>query len=89
MWFSQSGDDLHIDLLGSSDEVRIENWFGSSNRQIESIVLSNGSALEVAAVNQLVAAMATFNHPSASEAGLQQSVDPLIEPVIAVAWGVG
>jgi Ca2+-binding RTX toxin-like protein len=89
VWFSQSGDDLHIDLLGSSDEVRIENWFGSSNRQIESIVLSNGSALEVAAVNQLVAAMATFNHPSASEAGLQQSVDPLIEPVIAVAWGVG
>lgn len=85
LWFSGSGDDLRIDLLGTPDTVFVRDWY-TQRRTIERFEVADGSYLIDAAVGQLVEAMAAFNPPTGTEASLPETVAQTLDPVIAAVW---
>ena len=86
VWFSQNGDDLFIDLVGSDDQLVVDDWFAGVESQVEEFVTSTGDVLLNSQVQQLVNAMAAFAPPTGSGLSLPTAVADSIDPVIAVAW---
>ncbi len=72
MWFSQSGDDLLIDFVGTSDRVTVDDWYLSENYQIDEIQTDEGMVLVRDQVDQLVTAMAAFAVPQGVGAVMPQ-----------------
>jgi Ca2+-binding RTX toxin-like protein len=69
LWFSQVGQDLQIDVLGSSDRVTVKDWYvggkSGTDHHVERIKTADGSTLYDSDVAQLVQAMASFAPPAA------------------------
>ncbi|WP_433691742.1 calcium-binding protein [Herbaspirillum seropedicae] len=69
LWFSQSGNDLQIDVLGGSDRITIKDWYqggsSGSDNHIERIRTADGNTLYDSDVDKLVQAMASFAPPPA------------------------
>ena len=88
LWFSRSGDDLEIALLGTHSGVTVEDWWNgplvsdeAASRQVEMLVAGDHS-VSSGAVTQLVEAMAGMSPPPSGQAELtmlqrQQMVAPL------------
>jgi Ca2+-binding RTX toxin-like protein len=89
LWFSQSGNNLVISRLGSTDSVTISNWFGSTDAQIETITASNGSELlHAGEVNSLISQMAAFaaqvgSNPAAVQPG---DLPPEYQVAVSAVW---
>ncbi|GLH77086.1 hypothetical protein SSBR45G_19940 [Bradyrhizobium sp. SSBR45G] len=89
LWFVQSGNDLEIDLLGSSTSVTIKDWCSDGESQLQEIT-AGGLKIDNQ-VSQLVQAMATF---SASTPGFDATSPALqvapndagVQNAIAAAW---
>jgi hypothetical protein len=60
LWFTQSGNDLVVQLLGTSDTITVKGWFGSSAGAKVQTFNANGLSLSSTAVASLVSAMATY-----------------------------
>ena len=61
LWFSQAGNDLLISVVGTSNQITVQNWYTSANSQIETIYADgSGVKLQSSAVAGLVGAMAGF-----------------------------
>ncbi len=86
LWFSQVGDDLSIEVIGTSDEVVIENWYVGSHQQIETLHSGDGLTLLNSQVDQLVQAMAAFSAPGSGELDLSPALQSQLEPVLAANW---
>ena len=86
LWFSQTGDDLQVDLVGSTDQLTVDNWFVGEQYQIAQFVTADSDLLLNSQVQLLVNAMAAFDVPTGSELELPTNVADQIDPVIAVAW---
>ena len=89
LWFEQSGTDLKIDLLGTSTQVDVSGWFGSTNNQLQEI--SAGSLKIDSQVSQLVQAMATYsaNNPGfdPTTAGVSSVPnDTTLQNALTAAW---
>ncbi len=71
LWFKHVGDDLQINVLGSSDQIVVKGWYGTgtaaTDGRIERIKTSDGLTLHDADVEQFVQAMSGFAPPSASQ----------------------
>ena len=88
LWFSRSGDDLEVALLGTQSAVTVEDWWNGPlvsdvdvGRQVETVVAGDHS-LGASAVTQLVEAMAGMSPPPSGETELsalhrQQMATPL------------
>ena len=89
LWFEQKGNDLQIDLMGTSDHLTVSGWYGGNVRaQVQSIDLADGSKLD-AQLQQLVGAMATYsaNNPGFDPTAVSQAPnDPNLQNAIAAAW---
>jgi hypothetical protein len=59
LWFARSGNDLQIDLMGTSTQVTLENWFASSNQPLPEITA--GSLKLDSQMSQLVQVKATYS----------------------------
>ena len=87
LWFERSGDDLKIDLLGTTTDVTVKDWFTGNSTQMQEITAS-GLKLDNQ-VAQLVQAMASY---SATNPGFdptqvtQMPPDPTLQSAIAAAW---
>jgi subtilisin-like proprotein convertase family protein len=60
LWFSQSGNDLVIQVLGSTDEVTVKGWFANTCNMLQFLELPDGSAIETPAINALATAMSAY-----------------------------
>jgi len=58
LWFERSGNDLVVDVLGTSQRTFIDNWY-SNGQPSQQIVSADGLKLD-AGINSLVQAMAAF-----------------------------
>jgi hypothetical protein len=59
LWFQQSGNDLKIDLLGTTTQVDVSGWFSNSSNQLQEI---SAAGLKIdSQISQLVQAMATYS----------------------------
>jgi hypothetical protein len=71
LWFSQDGNDLRINVLGSEDQITVKDWFtggsSGSDNHIERIRTSEGYTLYDSDVAKLVQAMASFAPPAATQ----------------------
>src|SRR5215203_962250 len=78
LWFSRSGNDLNVNLLGYSDSILIAGWY--AGRPIKEFVAGD-MHLSASAVDQLVNAMAAFQ-PNTGADAFGVRVDRLDETVL-------
>ncbi|HSX92683.1 MAG TPA: calcium-binding protein [Hydrogenophaga sp.] len=86
LWFSRSGNDLLVQVLGDGGQVQIKDWYASSSYLIEEMRLSDGQALLFNQVDALVNAMAAFAPPAPGQTTLTPEQQTALAPVIAAAW---
>lgn len=85
IWFSQSGNDLQINLIGTDDRLQISDWFrdGHSIEQFQTVA---GDVLLESQVQQLVDAMAVFNPRGNGELDIPQEIREDVAATIAASW---
>ena len=88
LWFVHSGNDLLVDLLGTSDQIKVTGWFGSNaGAQVQSF--NAGGLILDSQVAQLVSAMATYQsaHSSFNPAtATSMPTDTTLQNAITGAW---
>jgi Ca2+-binding RTX toxin-like protein len=57
---SRQVNDLRLAIHGSPDQITVQNWYGGSTNQTETIQAGDGKVLLNSAVDQLIQAMAAF-----------------------------
>jgi hypothetical protein len=43
IWYSQSGTDLIISIIGTNDSVTVQGWYKGSNQKLDRVQLTEGS----------------------------------------------
>ena len=87
LWFLQSGNNLQIDLMGTTDNVTISNWFSGAAEQLQEITAA-GLKID-SQIAQLVQAMASYSaaHTGFDPTSVAQAPnDPTLQTAIANAW---
>ncbi|SBW81126.1 hypothetical protein PVE_R1G3244 [Pseudomonas veronii 1YdBTEX2] len=77
LWFSRSGDNLVVDVVGSEDRITVKSWYAKQAYRIDRILAGDGVALYE--VDGLVQAMATYRatHPDfIPQTGFEVPEDP-------------
>ncbi|WP_044592760.1 hypothetical protein [Bradyrhizobium sp. LTSPM299] len=89
LWFVQSGNDLKIDLMGTTTSVTVSDWFTGGAGQIQEIT-AGGLKID-SQISQLVQAMANyaasnsgFDPASASMSSVPN--DTALQATVGVAW---
>lgn len=87
VWFSKSGSDLVLSIIGTGDKITIGSWYVGGLYQVESIVASgNGKTLSSAKVQNLVDAMASLTPPAQGQTTLPPSYQSSLNGVMASSW---
>ncbi len=86
VWFSRSGSDLAIDVVGTTDRVTMVDWFTEGNQRVDQIRTSDGWSLAQRDVQQLVDAMAAFSAADAVEARIEPRQLAMLAPVLGTSW---
>jgi serralysin len=86
LWFTRSGDDLQVSVLGTTDRATLQGWYSNAGAQLDHFELSDGSTLAATQVQQLVNAMSSFSAEPASISSLTSSQQQSVETVIAANW---
>ena len=85
LWFSQSGADLVVNVLGSSESLTVQNWFNSQANQISAFV-TDGLTLTDSNVAPLVQAMAAFAVPASGQVSYTTQEQQALAPLLATSW---
>lgn len=86
LWLSKSGQDLLIQVVGSTDQVSITNWYQGAANQVE-FIEAGGKVLKNTQVNVLVDAMASLAPPAAGQTSLSAGTLNKLAPALQAAWG--
>lgn len=86
LWFSQSGNNLEVQIIGTNDKVVVANWFSGNQYHTEEIKSGNGKVLSDANVQNLVNAMASMTPPPVGQTTLTPSEQATLAPVLAANW---
>ena len=84
LWFSKSGNDLMVSLIGTGDRVTVNNWYASTSYRVEQFE-SGGQILNATEVQALVDAMASHTPPPVGTPALGSDYAELLE-VIGSQW---
>ena len=85
LWFSQNGQSLVISVIGTTDQITVQDWFASNNNHVEQIK-SGGKTLSDTKVQNLVNAMASLTPPAQGETTLSANYSAQLSGVIAANW---
>lgn len=85
LWFSLSGSDLLVRVIGSNDTLRVLSWTQLSGA-IDEFRSGDGKSLMASNVAQLVQAMAAFSPPPVGQMTLSQEVRDQLAPTLAASW---
>lgn len=86
LWFKQSNNDLDIQIIGTTDSIKISGWYNSSESQIETFKTGDNKSLSYNDVNQLVNAMAGMTPPPIGQLNLSTSDLNTLNPVFTSVW---
>ncbi|MDP2066329.1 MAG: calcium-binding protein [Burkholderiaceae bacterium] len=86
LWFTKTGNNLNVSIIGTSDKFTLANWYLGSQYHVEQFTTSDGKTLLDSQVQNLVTAMAAFAPPSAGQTTLSASYATALAPVIAANW---
>lgn len=85
IWLTRSGNDLAIQVLGSTDRLSIENWFAGDAYHVETFRTASGRTLSDDGADILVSTMARLGPPPA-DANLPPAYQQALAPVLAACW---
>ena len=89
LWLTQNGNNLILNVLGTSDAVTLANWFGpDASAQLSAIHLTDGKSLTTG-VNQLLGTMESYqsSNPSFSIATATTAPsDTKLQTAVATDW---
>jgi len=86
LWFAQSGNDLLVSVIGTSQSINVQGWYANSANQNETFETADGAVLANKQVANLVNAMAGITPPGAGQTTLTSDQATRLEPVIAANW---
>ncbi len=85
LWFTQSGNDLLVQIIGTTDSVTVKDWYlGSANHAEQIKAAGGGNTLLDSQVQNLVNAMAGLAVPTTTT--LSPSYHAQLDTVIAANW---
>lgn len=84
LWFSKSGNDLNVSVIGTQNGVTIKNWYSDATAKIEEFYAGTGKMLTAAKVDTLVSAMSAFAQPTT--AALPANIQTALAPTLAAVW---
>ena len=85
LWFSRSGDNLQITIVGTEDQLIVNDWYSQESRQIDKIEVGTFYLLNNQ-IENLVNAMAVFDVPEGSGKVVSQDAREELIPVLANNW---
>jgi len=86
IWFRQSDNDLLVDVIGTSAELDLNNWFSGTANQAREFDAGDGKVLLNTQVNALVQAMAAYTPPAAGTTTLPTNIQSALAPTLAANW---
>ncbi len=86
LWFSRSGNDLQVCVIGTQDMVTVQDWYVSSANHVEQFRAGDGKLLLGTQVQGLVQTMAQFSPPAAGQTTLPAAQQAALAPQLAAAW---
>ncbi len=86
LWFTRNGNDLRVNVLGTTDSLTFQNWYASEHKPLEEIRTANGYEIEDKQIELLVQAMAAFSPAPGSGNVLPTEMPESLQPVLAAAW---
>jgi Ca2+-binding RTX toxin-like protein len=86
LWFTQSGNNLEVSIIGTTDRFTLTNWYLGSQYHVEQFKTSDGKTLLDSQVQNLVSAMAGFAPPAAGQTTLPANYATTLAPVLAANW---
>lgn len=85
-YYSQTGNDLQVSIIGTNDQMLLKNWYSGSQYQLDEFVTSSGATLLDSQVDALVSAMAAFSPPAQGQLALSAEQHTALDNVIAANW---
>lgn len=85
LWFSQTGNNLTISVIGTSDSIMIAGGAGGASFHIEQLT-AGGKTLSDTKVANLVQAMASMTPPAMGQTTLTAAQRAQLAPVLATNW---
>ncbi|WP_143160985.1 calcium-binding protein [Pollutimonas bauzanensis] len=86
LWFSRSGNNLDIRIIGTGSGATINNWYLGGQYQVDRFQTTDGEVLLDTQVDNLVQAMAAFAPPASGQTTLPPAYQTALAPVIAANW---
>jgi Ca2+-binding RTX toxin-like protein len=86
LWFARSGQSLVVSVIGTQDQVTVQDWFKGSAYRVEAFTSGDGKSLSSSRVNNLVSAMAKFSAPAEGSTTLPVTTAKALQPVLATSW---
>ncbi|MDY0874496.1 cadherin domain-containing protein [Dongia rigui] len=86
LWFTQSGNDLIVSMIGTNDRATIQGWYSSADNKLDRIQLADGRYASASDVEQLRSAMAAFSPPPLGQLNLDPTTKQSLQPTLAAAW---
>ncbi|MDB5407969.1 MAG: Hemolysin-type calcium-binding repeat-containing protein [Rhodospirillales bacterium] len=88
IWLLHSGNDLKVDVMGSTDSATLVGWYSTGYSKLQEIVTADGRKLDTQ-VDQLVQAMAMFQTSNPGfdpTAASRAPPDAALQNSLAAAW---
>ncbi len=85
LWFEQVGNNLQINVLGTTEQVTVSNWF-TTGTKLNQLTSSDGHTINAAGIGQLVQAMAAFAAPTSAQTAYTAPEQTALAPVLAANW---
>ncbi len=86
IWFLRSSNDLVASIIGTQDQMTVQNWYAGSQYHLEQFRTADGATLLDSQVQNLVDAMAAFAPPAPGQTTLPPEYALALAPVIAANW---
>jgi Ca2+-binding RTX toxin-like protein len=86
LWFTQSGNNLVVSIIGTDDSATIQGWYSGANNQMDKVQIADGSYLNTTDVQALQSAMAAFSPPPLGQTTLDPTVATALAPTLAASW---
>jgi Ca2+-binding RTX toxin-like protein len=86
VWFSQLGNDLVLSIIGTTDQLTIQNWYSGAANHIEQLISGTHLTLNASNVQYLVDAMSSLTPPVLGQTELSAAQHSQLDTVIAANW---
>ena len=90
LWFTRSGNDLLLEVLGTDDSVTVADWYGGDlSAKIDAITLQDGSELAGYEIEKIVSLMAAIDKPEDSGAATETLANAGLTDDVEELWAAG